>query len=48
MSKNSSDKKIVEPGILEEEDDQMDTEETELKTKLLNEIDEEDKKKLKT
>ena len=46
MSKNSSDKKIVEPDILEEKDDQM--EETELKTKLLNEIDEEDKKNLKT
>ena len=45
MSKNSSDKKIDEASILEEKDD---TEtEKELKTKLLNEIDEEDKKVVK-
>ena len=44
MSKNSSDKKIDEPSILEEKDDQMETEETinlteeERKAKLLKDI----------
>ena len=44
MSKNSSDKKIDEPSILEEKDDQMETEKTiklteeERKAKLLKDI----------